>query len=111
MPRQLSKVLRKPRLNYTRAVVTYLDVLGFREIINTRSAVEVADILSRFQRRSEPYIEAQAAGHTAYGFSDLVVRIAPLGNASDSLAVEAADIAAAQSQLSQRGILCAVPSL
>lgn len=39
--------------NYEQCLVTFFDVLGFRNLLNTRSGAEIRRLLSTFRRVSE----------------------------------------------------------
>lgn len=49
--------------DYEECLVTFFDVLGFRNLLHTRSGAEIREMLSTFRQVSEGDTE-QDAGHT-----------------------------------------------
>lgn len=98
-------------MDYTDAVITYIDVLGFKEIIERYDAAAVDAVLSQFAKHAAPYFMAESSGQSYVAFSDLIVRLSPLEDPrdldelSDRLTTEMSDVAAAQSQLCQQRIV------
>ena len=96
---------------YTQSVVTYLDILGFRQLVETATdPEEVAGRLSAFMRFSEPLqfdVDSRESGFT--NFSDLVVRAVPVQRQRDSrggvLLTEILDLVYAQAKLAENRVL------
>jgi hypothetical protein len=97
-------------VKYSPSIVTFVDVLGFSDLVAKRTAADVADILSRFASHNAPSRLSDQETISYFAFSDTVVRIVPMSDAQDEDAVcdalltEVSDIAAAQILLSQRGV-------
>lgn len=69
---------RKGKPMYQRSIVTFIDILGFRDIVNKKSAHEIDDILnilnrvaapSRSEEHQDPY------DPTVLSFSDSIIRV------------------------------------
>lgn len=71
--------------NYRPCVVTFLDILGFANLVAKESANEIAQLVSSVQRSAADTLQAE--GETKYNwtrtfaFSDSVVRIRPYDSA------------------------------
>jgi hypothetical protein len=97
-------------MEYANALVTFVDILGFREIVSKRTAGEIAYILSWLIRTAKPFgFNARPGDVSFVNFSDNVVRISALPKRPryrdivPRLWIEASDLAGAQALLSQRG--------
>jgi len=72
-------VKRKRKVKYERALVTYLDILGFRDLIESRSAGEISRILGLVKREIKPDSEIARLYKLKYqSFSDLTVISTPI---------------------------------
>jgi hypothetical protein len=69
--------LKPEKVKYTRSVVSYLDILGFRDLIETRTAGEISRILRILTESVEPgqFFKSQKIKFTK--FSDTVIRSIP----------------------------------
>ena len=68
---------RKPRIRYRGAIISYLDILGFKNLVDRRSAAELYDVLRRFRTAvALDKLEAETVPLRAVTFSDLSVRVA-----------------------------------
>lgn len=98
-------------MDYRETVITYIDVLGFKQIVEQRGPADIDALLRAFQGHASPFFLAEAYDLSYVAFSDLVVRLSPLRDPSsleelsDRLTTEMSDIAAAQTLLCQRGIV------
>src|SRR2546425_2642144 len=64
---------------YTIALITYLDILGFRSLVGGRSASHIKAVLESLRRESKPDNElAQLYSMKYFNFSDHVVRVTDL---------------------------------
>jgi hypothetical protein len=69
---------------YRTSIFTYLDILGFKELINTLKADEVADLLSQLRDHAEPDDRlANDLEIRFQTFSDCTVRSVPLDSKSN----------------------------
>jgi hypothetical protein len=96
---------------YNSAVVTFLDVLGFRTIVAERSAQDVArvlDLLAHFSAAPDP---GNPYAPTVTIFSDSVVRVRPIDTGPNKiypvgiLVLEIIDLMRAQGELAASGVL------
>jgi hypothetical protein len=71
-----NNVTPKP-VRYTRAIISYLDILGFRELIETRSAGEISQILRILAESVEPGSIFKNEKIQFTKFSDTVIRSMP----------------------------------
>ncbi len=98
---------------YQKSLLTYFDILGFRELVgSTADPEQVASKLRVFSRLSQPErAEMEKWQHTFSHFSDLAVRNVPikaredLGAEQGLLYWELLDLAYIQSHLAEDGIL------
>jgi hypothetical protein len=97
---------------YEPTLLTYFDVLGFREMVKTLDADSISEILGRFNRLSNPGIaESQYWGQQFHNFSDLAVRTVPIRrrknmpNEQGLLYWELLDLAFIQAELIEKEIL------
>jgi hypothetical protein len=68
----------KPQgVNYTRSIVSYLDILGFRELIERRTAGEVSRILRILAESIAPHPTDEPVKIEFTKFSDTVIRSTP----------------------------------
>lgn len=92
------------RYMYFRAIVTFIDILGFRDLVATRQPEEV-DRAIKTLRRSSGYTEADhSQGLKVFAFSDSIIRILP-SDAISGVFYELMDVLHAQSKLISQGIL------
>lgn len=70
--------LKPARVRYSRSIVSYLDILGFRELIETRKAGEISRILRVLAEsvKPDPMFKSQKILFTK--FSDTVIRSMPV---------------------------------
>lgn len=92
---------------YTRSVVTFVDILGFADLVRDRSAVDIADMLDAFGETAARPLEGTDNTTSVVSFSDSVIRARPIGPESiyDALLHEIQDLATAQWQLLEFGML------
>jgi hypothetical protein len=65
----------KPQIvEYTRSIVSYLDILGFQELIETRTAGEISRILRILAESISPHPNDEPATIVFTKFSDTVIR-------------------------------------
>lgn len=74
-----------PDYVYSPCLVTFFDILGFGEMVRTRSATYVGEILDVLQRSVEPEGPVISTGPRTIGFSDSIVRVVPIRTARPSL--------------------------
>jgi hypothetical protein len=68
----------KPRhVKYTRSIVSYLDILGFRELEEAKSAGEISRILRILTESVKPHPTDEPVRIQFTKFSDTVIRIVP----------------------------------
>lgn len=96
-----SSIKPKP-VKYVRSVVSYLDILGFRNLIDTKTAGEISRILRILAESVDPGI-SKSERIRATKFSDTVIRTAPA--TPDNLVFELRSILHAQLALIPEGIL------
>jgi hypothetical protein len=96
---------------YQKALVTFLDVLGFKALVAEREPKELAIALAEFERHSAPFFRANGEHLTHIAFSDTIIRVSPFDDPRcqdeilDRLTTEASDVAAAQTLLCQKHIV------
>jgi hypothetical protein len=89
----MTKPSRKPRaknaeekISYRSAIVSFIDVLGFRELVRTKSASDILRSLRLTQKFAAPteerllpkvHLERDVSRTRAFAFSDSIVRIRP----------------------------------
>ena len=120
-PRELPLPPTPSVLQYETAIVTFMDILGFRDLIQRKSADEVSQAIDLFRENSPQHVdstlgELEAAGlldgpHEAVpgdarviAFSDSIIRVQPAGMES-GLFYELLGVLHAQGELVMRGIL------
>lgn len=64
-------------MTYTRSIVSYLDILGFRELIRTRTAGEISRITRILAESITPHPTDEPKTITFTKFSDTVIRSMP----------------------------------
>ncbi len=70
-----SKELPKRNTAYRTAIITYIDVLGFKDIVQTRSAADVHHLLDRFLHELRPdEFDRDQLSMRFFRFSDCLVR-------------------------------------
>lgn len=90
---------------YEKYLVTFLDILGFRELIRTRSAEEVDQIIKLTRRHAaDEKGEQQELGLRTVAFSDSVIRMRKASETS-GLHFELMDLLHAQAGLLSFGVL------
>lgn len=104
---------------YRKAIVTFIDILGFKEIVKTRSATDIHEILSELADWSggdTDYIAEEDEASIPVGltgaiaFSDNVVRVCPIDTDEDdegghgALFHELLSLVHVQAKLAERGI-------
>ncbi|HEU4560459.1 MAG TPA: hypothetical protein VFS20_21595 [Longimicrobium sp.] len=98
-------------MSYEHAVVSFVDILGFKALVETRAAKEINQILSRLETTAQPFMMAGEEKPIVFmNFSDTVVRISPLSSKSNrelilKVSTEMMDLASSQALLAQRGVL------
>jgi len=98
--------LKPRRVNYTRSVVSYLDILGFSELIRARTAGEISQILRILAEsvKPDPIFKFERIQFTK--FSDTVIRSIPLTeHYPHNFIFELRSILHAQMALIPRGVL------
>lgn len=73
----LYRHLKPGRVRYTRSIVSYLDILGFRQLIETRTAGEISRILRILAESVEPDPIFKSERIQFTNFSDTVIRSMP----------------------------------
>lgn len=69
----------KPRpVEYTRSIVSYLDILGFRQLVETRTAGAISRILRILTESVKPNVISKSEGLRFTTFSDTVIRSVPV---------------------------------
>src|SRR5260370_20717427 len=77
-------------MEYDRSIVTFLDLLGFRELVDKRSPEVLLSLLNRLRDETKPSPFAEKAmGVSALTFSDCTVRVAPILSGNDNPFVRA----------------------
>jgi hypothetical protein len=100
---------------YREAIVTFVDILGFKALVDDKPAHVVAAAIERLQqsvRPAEPKTRSKATVGTidasrVHAFSDCVVRIRPIEGPDDlgpTFIRELADLAAIQASLARAGV-------
>lgn len=101
---------------YEPCVVSFIDVLGFRDLINTRSAADVHDVVKKLERFTRPDEEVsprsmdEVRSHSrafAHSVSDAIVRVRPYNTQYQDGAFfwELYDLLHAQIALIESGVL------
>ena len=91
--------------NYEEYIVTFLDILGFRELIRSRSAEEVDQIIKLTRRHAaDEEGEQRELGLRTVAFSDSVIRMRKASETS-GLHFELMDLLHAQAGLLSYGVL------
>lgn len=91
---------------YRKHVVTFLDIMGFRNIVGMKTADEISEILDRTLASAAPPSSATESDTSMISFSDSIIRARPC--AKDLPAAffhEAGELARAQWTLMNSGIL------
>lgn len=97
---------------YRPCLVSFFDILGFRDIIKTQSADEIASLMGLFQRAAQ--IEDRTAATfeaQSFQFSDCIVRMIPLDSEANKtypsgiLFFEVLAIVHAALEMANRGVL------
>jgi len=91
-------------VRYERAVISYLDILGFRDLIETQSAGEISKILRILGEsiKPDPLFKSENIAFTK--FSDTVIRSIPKPDDPQTFLFELRSILHAQIALIPRGI-------
>jgi len=101
----------KPPTIYTQALVTFIDILGFREMVqDDPTGCEVKQAVHLLRHYGTADVDERSHyGFTAYNFSDSVVRCNPLGEglpSSESILIqEIEELTYIQGELIRLGIL------
>lgn len=92
---------------YETCIVTFVDILGFREIVAKRPADEISEMLRLLRKTTEISEEPQGKPEVDfYAFSDSIVRVRRISEpVLETIGVEANDIGLAQLDLAHRGVL------
>jgi hypothetical protein len=92
---------------YRKSVVSFLDVLGFRRIVEDEEAPAIANILDLLTQTAAEPVGPDGEDTETLSFSDSIVRVRPVKPSSvfDALLHEVQNIAAAQWSLFEAGIL------
>lgn len=92
---------------YKRSVVTFLDVLGFRHIVESEKTPKITTMLDHLTQMAAEPVGPAGEDTEVLSFSDSVVRVRPVESSSvyDALLYEVQDIAAAQWSLLEAGML------
>lgn len=79
---------------YESCIVTFVDILGFREIVTKRPAAEISAMLSLLRKTTEISETAQEKPEVDYyAFSDSIVRVRRISESEvETIGVEANDI-------------------
>ncbi|WP_457812650.1 hypothetical protein [Sinorhizobium meliloti] len=87
--------------------MTFIDILGFRDIVAKSSAAEISAMLTLLRKTTEISEVPQARSEVDYyAFSDSIVRVRRISNSVvETIGVEANDIGLAQLDLAHRGVL------
>ncbi|MBZ5494178.1 MAG: hypothetical protein LAO76_24910 [Acidobacteriia bacterium] len=69
------------KVRYDLAVISYIDILGFRNLIETKSAGEISRVVRKLKERTKPdKEESRYHGMKFFNFSDTAIRITPVIN-------------------------------
>lgn len=92
---------------YSNSVVTFVDILGFADLVRTESAEEVADRLDALGETAAKPVGREGHLTSVVSFSDSVIRVRPVETEAiyDALLHEIQDLAAAQWTLLEFGML------
>lgn len=97
---------------YERSVVTFLDILGFSDLLNSKSPEEIMALFGRLERFTKPDPHVLSYGRTVsvpyfFTISDAVVRIRPVDTEFRDGAIvhEILDLFHAQVNLVNQGVL------
>lgn len=99
--------LNVAKIVYETCIVTFIDILGFRDIVAKSSAAEISAMLTLLRKTTEISEVPQARSEVDYyAFSDSIVRVRRISNSVvETIGVEANDIGLAQLDLAHRGVL------
>lgn len=94
---------------YARSIVTFLDILGFANIVETSSAQVIDSMLDAVQRTAgapDLVLDARQATTQILSFSDSIIRARSYGTerSESTLLIELEDVALAQWLLARQGI-------
>jgi hypothetical protein len=99
-------------MDYEESIVTYFDLLGFRQLVNTLPCSAIADIMKTFASSAQPSSIDSTAWKWGFStFSDLAIRSVPIfseSNAGHSIGLlfqELLELASIQAGLARKGIL------
>lgn len=92
---------------YETCIVTFVDILGFREIVAKRPDHDISAMLSLLRKTTEISETVQEKPEVDYyAFSDSIVRVRRISESVvETIGVEANDIGLAQLDLAHRGVL------
>jgi hypothetical protein len=69
--------LKPQSVNYTRSIVSYLDILGFRELVETKKPGEISRILRILGESIKPHPDDEPIDISFTRFSDTIIRSIP----------------------------------
>lgn len=98
------KAQREPQA-YSKHLLSYFDILGFREMVKDQPPVEIERALRLFDKSVKPFSIEDKADVRCYRFSDHVARAIPLEvdgklkEGAGDLIFELYDVALVQAQL------------
>lgn len=94
-------------MGYEPSVVTFVDILGFADLVRDQSAEEIADMLDAIGETAARPLDNEENATSVVSFSDSVIRARPVGPETiyDALLHEIQDLAASQWQLLEIGML------
>lgn len=92
---------------YIRSVVTFVDILGFADLVRDGYAADIADMLDAIGETAARPLGGKDNTTSVVAFSDSVIRARPIGPESiyDAMLHEIQDLATAQWQLLEFGML------
>jgi hypothetical protein len=97
------------RVRYDAAIITYLDVLGFKQLIQTKTAGQISRIIRILQEATRPAPRVRKSEQIGYvNFSDTTIRILPTPDEDDvlnQLFWEILNLVHIQATLTNQGIL------
>jgi hypothetical protein len=98
--------LKRKKVEYVRSVVSYIDILGFRELVEAKSAGEISRILRILATSTKPKPTSTAYTVRFTKFSDTVIRSIPATDGGhNNLLFEVQNILNAQIRMVSEGIL------
>jgi hypothetical protein len=102
------------KVTYHQAIVTFVDILGFRALVQDKPANAVAAAITRLQQSVQPAVEGKRMRSVrlirpsrVHAFSDCVVRVRAMSGPDEfgpTFIRELADLASIQAALAQAGV-------